>query len=377
MDFFKRCWAEIDLDALDFNMKSIKEKCQNEDIIAVVKANAYGHSDKICAEEFYRLGIRRFAVSNIHEAEIIRRIINDDRCFLLVFGYIPEENFDAIIKYNLTITVGSVEFAEKINRFALSKNHRIKVNIGLDTGMTRVGVSTNKEIDQIVNMPMLDITGIYSHLAVGDSLEKSDMEYTQKQYEKISELTKGRNIPVHFQNSGGIEFHSDMKFDYVRPGIIQYGLSPNTSVKDTIPLRQVMKLKSVIDQLKIVPENTDIGYGRTYTTASERIIALIPAGYADGYSRALSNKGKVIVNGCVCSIVGRICMDQFMADVTDANAKVGDEVTLYSGEYRETDLGFIADSLGTISYELVCNVSSRIPRVAMRDGKAVQVVNER
>lgn len=377
MDFFKRCWAEIDLDALDFNMKSIKEKCQNEDIIAVVKANAYGHSDKICAEEFYRLGIRRFAVSNIHEAEIIRRIINDDRCFLLVFGYIPEENFDAIIKYNLTITVGSVEFAEKINRFALSKNHRIKVNIGLDTGMTRVGVSTNKEIDQIVNMPMLDITGIYSHLAVGDSLEKSDMEYTQKQYEKISELTKGRNIPVHFQNSGGIEFHSDMKFDYVRPGIIQYGLSPNTSVKDTIPLRQVMKLKSVIDQLKIVPENTDIGYGRTYTTASERIIALIPAGYADGYSRALSNKGKVIVNGCVCSIVGRICMDQFMADVTDANAKVGDEVTLYSGEYRETDLGFIADSLGTISYELVCNVSSRIPRVAMRDGKAVRVVNER
>lgn len=377
MNFIKRCWAEIDLDALDFNIKSIKEKCQNEDIIAVVKANAYGHSDKICAEEFYRLGIRRFAVSNIHEAEIIRRIINDDRCLLLVFGYIPEENFDDIITYNLTITVGSMEFAEKINRFALSKNHRIKVHIGLDTGMTRVGLRTNEEIDQIINMPMLDVTGMYSHLAVGDSLEESDMEYTHKQYEKILELTKGRNIPVHLKNSGGIEFHSDMRFDYVRPGIIQYGLSPNTSVKDTIPLKQVMKLKSVIDQLKIVPQNTDVGYGRTYTTASERIIALIPAGYADGYSRALSNKGKVIVNGRACSIVGRICMDQFMVDVTDANAEVGDEVILYSGEYKETDLGFIADCLGTISYELVCNVSSRVPRVAMRDGKAVQVVNER
>lgn len=203
------------------------------------------------------------------------------------------------------------------------------------------------------------------------------MEYTHKQFEKILELTKGRNIPVHLKNSGGIEFHSDMRFDYVRPGIIQYGLLPNTSVKDTIPLRQVMKLKSVIDQLKAVPENTDIGYGRTYTATSERIIALIPAGYADGYSRALSNKGKVIINGCACSIVGRICMDQFMVDVTDANAKVGDEVILYSGEYKETDLAFIADCLGTISYELVCNVSSRVPRVAMRDGKAVQVVNER
>ena len=138
-----------------------------------------------------------------------------------------------------------------------------------------------------------------------------------------------------------------------------------------------MTLKSVIDQLKTIPKGTDVSYGRTYTADSEQIIALVPVGYGDGYSRALSNKAVVAVNGVLCPVRGRICMDQMMVDVTEAKAKIGDEVILYSGDYEQTSIDCIADLLGTINYEVVCDVSARVPRVAVRDGKAVRVVNER
>lgn len=377
MNFLKRCWAEIDLDALDFNLESIKAMCPNKDVIAIVKANAYGHSDVICGKEYYRLGIRRFAVSNFHEAERLREIIGDNDCFLLVFGYINEEDLEGILKLNLTVTAGSVEFARRINAFALSKNVKIKANIALDTGMSRVGVRTEEEIREIAALSNLEITGMYSHFAVADGVDGESEGFTQKQYEKLSSLAKALNVPIHCQNSGGVAFHADMKADWIRPGLILYGLSPNTAVKNTLPLKQVMTLKSRIDQLKVIPKGVDIGYGRTYTTDSEQLIAVVPTGYADGYSRLLSNKGFAAVNGVLCPIRGRVCMDQMMIDVTDANARLGDEVKLYSDDFRETSLDYIADSIGTISNEVICAVSSRVPRIAVRKGKIVEVVNER
>lgn len=377
MNFLRRCWAEIDLDALAFNLESVKAQCPDKEVIAIMKANAYGHSDVICAKEYYRLGIRRFAVSNIHEAERIREIIGDMDCFLLVFGYIPQEHFESILRLNLTVTAGSTEFAEKINRFAAENGVKIPVNIALDTGMTRVGVRTAEELDQIAEMKNLEVTGMYSHYSVSDMTEAENVEFTQKQYEKFSQLTKIMNVPIHIQNSGGIAFHSDMKADWMRPGLILYGLSPNTGVENPLKLKQVMTLKSVIDQLKVVPKGVDVGYGRTYTTDSRQVLALVPTGYADGYSRALSNRGAVVVNGVLCPIRGRVCMDQMMIDVTNASAKLGDEVKLYSSDFTETSLDHIADVLGTISYELVCNVSSRVPRVAVKKGKIAEVVNER
>ena len=377
MNFLKRCWAEIDLDALDFNLESIRAQCPDKEIIAIIKANAYGHSDVICASEYYRLGIRRFAVSNVREAERIREIIGDNGCYLLVFGYIDREHFGDILRLNLTATAGSVEFAERLDRFAAEQGAKISVNIAVDTGMTRVGVETEEEVNKIAALKNLEITGMYSHFAVSDMTDSENMEFTEKQYSKISRLAKSINVPVHIHNSGGIAFHSELKADWVRPGVILYGLSPNTAVENPLKLKQVMTLKSVIQQLKTVPKGIDIGYGRTYTTDSEQIIAVVPVGYADGYSRLLSNKGFAAVNGVLCPIRGRVCMDQMMIDVTQAGARLGDGVKLYSDDFEETSLDRIADVLGTINYEVVCNVSARVPRVAVRRGKILEIVNER
>lgn len=377
MNFLRRCWAEIDLDAFDFNIESIKKHCPDKEVIAVIKANAYGHSDVIIGKEFYRLGVRRFAVSNLHEAQRLREAICDNDCFLLVFGYIPEECFEEILKFRLTVTAGSTEFAERLSRFAAAHDTNIPVHIALDTGMTRVGVGTKDEIESIMSLSGLEVGGLYSHFAVSDLLDDDSREFTLGQHKRFLELAEGYGLPLHCQNSGGICFYPRLKSDLMRPGLISYGLSPNTSVEAALPLKQVMTLKSVVDQLKRVPAGATVSYGRTYTLDREQILAVVPVGYADGYSRLLSNKGTAVVGGKLCPIRGRVCMDQMMIDVTGADVKIGDEVKLYSGDFKETSLDYIADMMGTISNEVVCNVSARVPRVAVRGGNVVEVVNER
>lgn len=377
MNFLRRCWAEIDLDAFDFNIESIKRHCPDKEIIAVLKANAYGHSDVIIGKEYYRLGVRRFAVSNLHEAQRLREIICDNDCFMLVFGYIPEECFGEVLRLNLTVTAGSTEFSERLSSFAEEHNTKIPVHIALDTGMTRVGVRTKEEIESIMSLKGLEVGGFYSHFAVSDVLDEDSRKFTFEQHKRFLELAEGYGLPLHCQNSGGICFYPDIKSDLMRPGLIPFGLSPNTSAETLLPLKQVMTLKSVIDQLKTVPRGTTVSYGRTYTLDREQILAVVPVGYADGYSRLLSNKGMAVVGGKLCPIRGRVCMDQLMIDVTDTNAKIGDEVKFYSGDFKETSLDHIADVIGTISNEVVCNVSARVPRVAVRGGTVVEVVNER
>lgn len=377
MNFLRRCWAEIDLDAFDFNIESIKRHCPDKEIIAVLKANAYGHSDVIIGKEYYRLGVRRFAVSNLHEAQRLREIIRDNECFMLVFGYIPEECFGEVLRLNLTATAGSTEFSERLSSFAEEHNTKIPVHIALDTGMTRVGVRTKEETESIMSLKGLEVGGFYSHFAVSDVLDEDSINFTLEQHKRFLELTEGYGLPLHCQNSGGICFYPDIKSDLMRPGLIPFGLSTNTSAETPLPLKQVMTLKSVIDQLKTVPKGTTVSYGRTYTLDREQILAVVPVGYADGYSRLLSNKGMAVVGGKLCPIRGRVCMDQLMIDVTDTNAKIGDEVKFYSGDFKETSLDHIAGVIGTISNEVVCNVSARVPRVAVRGGTVVEVVNER
>ena len=279
----------------------------------------------------------------------------------------------------VTFTVGSVDYAEELSAYGKEHGVSFKGHLKLDTGMTRVGIRTRQEIDRILSLPCLEITGAYSHFAVADRLEQEHWDYTLKQENKLRELTQGLNLPIHCQNSGGIIFHPDFIGDYTRPGLILYGLSPNTDVeKLPIKLIQVMTLKSRINQLKEVPAGVNIGYGRTYTTDSKRLIALIPAGYADGISRRMSNKGFMAVNGVLCPIRGRVCMDQIMIDVTDVpNVKVGDEVLIYSDKFKETSLDYIADQAETISNELICAVSARVPRVAVRNGEIVEIIRER
>lgn len=378
MEMLRRCRAEIDLDALDFNLNGILERCPGKKPIMVVKANAYGHSDVICVKEYYRLGQRRFAVSNIREAERVREITGDKDCFILVFGYIEENFFEDILRLNLTVTLGSVEFAERLSAFALSRNKKIKANVALDTGMSRVGVRTEEEIEKIMGLGGLSVSAFYFHFPVADMKEEAHREFTLKQYEKFHRLTDRYGLPSHCLNSGGVTFYPELKGEYMRPGLILYGLSANPSLESPLPLKQVMTVKSVIDQIKLIPKGTDIGYGRTYTTDSDRLIAVVPAGYADGYLRKLSNRGKVAVNGVLCPVRGRVCMDQMMIDVTQARAKIGDEVTLYGGDFKETSFDYIAGMLGDmITHEIVCGISARVPRAAVRNGKIVETVCER
>ena len=220
--------------------------------------------------------------------------------------------------------------------------------------------------------------GVYTHFACSDSLEPSDMSFTAFQEKKLREIAAAaakKNIPVYSQNSGGILYHSDFKGEIVRSGIITYGCMPNTAEKLPFPLIPVLTLKSQICQVKKIPSGRSVGYGRTYVTDKETEIAVIPAGYADGYSRRLSGNGAVYINGKRCPILGRVCMDQMMVDVTGAEVKTGDTAVLYSDTIPEITVDAIADRIGTIGYELLCAVGARVPRVAIKNGKPVAAEN--
>lgn len=367
MNFLHRTWAEINLDALAENLSAIKKITGGKDIMAVVKANAYGHDDRIICGELRALGVKRFAVSNIWEAEDIREILPG--CDILIFGYTGEEYLPSLAKNDFIQTIGSLEYAEKLSAAARSAGEKIRSHIKINTGMTRAGIDTPSELSKALSLEGLRCEGIYTHFSVADSLDEDDLRYTARQQEKLMAYAKGRGLLVHSQNSGGVLYHQDFEADIVRAGVILYGYMPNTAAPVPIKLSPVMTLKSTISQLKTIPAGTQVSYGRTYTAPSQRRIAVIPAGYADGYSRRLSEGGAASVNGALCPIVGRICMDQFMLDVTDAgDVKLGDVVELYSSRHKETGIEYIADRLSTIPYELVCNVGHRVPRVAVKDG---------
>ena len=373
IDFLKRTWAEISLDALDSNIAQIKKLIGGKEIMAVVKANAYGHDDKTVCTELSRLGVNYFAVSNIWEAEDLRDILPNAN--IVVFGYTEEPYIDSIIKHDIIHTVGSVEYAKRLSDYALAKNAKIRVHIKVNTGMTRIGIDTEEEMDKILAMEGLKCEGAYTHFAVADSLDESDIEYTDRQESKLLSIAKNKGLLIHSQNSGGILYHSDYEGDIVRAGVIMYGYMPNTACEVPMKLTPVMSVRSTVCQLKRVPAGTDVSYGRTYTANSEKLLAVIPVGYADGYSRQLSNNGFVGIRGKLAPICGRVCMDQIIVDVTDIEGvMVGDVAEIYSDKFPETTIDNIADKLGTIGYELVCNVGHRVPRVAVRNGEVTDVV---
>ncbi|MGN0596705.1 MAG: alanine racemase [Ruminiclostridium sp.] len=373
IDFLKRTWAEINLDALDSNIAEIRKLIGNKEIMAVVKANAYGHDDKTICTELSRLGVNYFAVSNIWEAEDLREIVPSAN--IIVFGYTEEPYLDSIIKNDIIHTAGSVEYAKRLSEFALSRNTQIRVHIKVNTGMTRIGIDSEEEMDEILAMEGLKCEGAYTHFAAADSLDESDVEYTKMQENKLLSIAKNKGLLIHSQNSGGILYHSDFEGDIVRAGVIMYGYMPNTACPVPMKLSPVMSVRSTVCQLKKVPKGTQVSYGRTYTADSEKLLAVIPVGYADGYSRGLSNNGFVGIRGKLAPICGRVCMDQIIVDVTNIEGvSVGDIAEIYSDKFPETTIDNIADKLGTIGYELVCNVGHRVPRVAVRNGKVTDVV---
>ena len=372
--YLKRAWAEVSLSKLRNNVEVIKSLNSGEtEVMAVVKADAYGHGDehivRCLAED---CGIRYFAVSNLDEAIAVRKFA--PAAEILILGYTPPEYAHEIAMYNIIQGVVSTEYAE-----ALVKNSAepIRCHIKIDTGMGRIGLKHDTpaecadEIAEMMKMEKLSVEGIYTHFAVADSDDPDNVAYTDMQQKFIlntyDELA-GRGIKLrhcHFMNSAATCYRNTSRSTLSRAGIILYGLHPDISLDIPAGLEPVMELKAVISHVKTVKKGDCISYGRTFAADREMRIATVTIGYADGYSRQLSGKGEILVHGKRCRIVGRVCMDQLMMDVTDVpEAKSGDIVTMIG---RDGDDIITADDLanvyGTIGYEVVCGISKRVPRI--------------
>lgn len=368
-NFYHRTWAEINLDVLKNNIGIIRHYSGSRDIIAIVKANAYGHGDAETAKALNRCGIGHFAVSNLWEAQNLSSSgVEGD---ILIFGYCDISMVLENLDKNYLFTVGSTGYAEELSQLAVKAGVRVPVHIKFDTGMSRVGITTAEEADRILSLPGLDCRAGYTHFAVADSLEQEDMEFTQLQYKRLSDICRSRGLSMHCQNSGGILFHKDLEADLVRAGLVMYGHRPNTAYPLPDGIRSVFSLKSVISQIKVIEPGDTVSYGRTFKADRETKLALIPCGYADGFNRRLSGQWSVIVRGKPAPVCGRICMDQTLIDISDIpDAEIGDVVTVYSDEtFGGASLDHAADLIGTISYELLCCIGTRVPRLYIENGQ--------
>ncbi len=379
----ERVLALIDLDALEYNIKSIRKKTpEGTGIIGVIKADAYGHGSVEVAQVLLENGADWFAVAVVDEGLNLRK--HGINAPILLLGYTPELRFEDVINNGFIQTMYSYEMAEKLSKTAVRLGKTAVVHIKIDTGMGRIGYRVNDEAaDEIVRiskLPSIEVNGMFTHFAASDEADKA---YTNMQFERFMKMDKmlkdrGLNIPVrHAANSAAIMDIDSMMLNMVRPGIILYGAYPSDEViKENLDLRPVMSIKTHVSFVKEVEKGDCISYGRTYTAPDKRKIATIPVGYADGFIRAYAKEGKVLIKGKFAPIVGRICMDQFMVDVTDIDdVKINDEVVLM-GTQGENSITAddIAKALNTINYEVFCTLSKRVPRQYIRNGKVTETV---
>lgn len=376
-------WAEIDLDAIKYNIDSIKRRVDTKELIAVVKADAYGHGALDVSKTLVENGATKLAVAVITEAMELRH--GNINTPIMILGYTPLEFAADLINYDIEQTIFDLEYAKKLSEIALNLGKKAKVHVALDTGMGRIGFLINdnslNEILKISSLKGLEVVGIFTHFATAD---ESDKNYSNKQYKKFTDfneklISKGVNIPLkHVSNSGAIIDMPNTYLDGVRAGIVLYGYYPSEDVlKQNLDLKKAITIKTQVAHVKILDKNEYVSYGRKFKTERKSIIATLPIGYADGYSRALTGKAKVIINGKFAPVVGTICMDQCMIDVTDiGDVHVGDEVIVLG---KDKDLKFDADdmakAMGTINYEVLCMIKQRIPRVYIEDGKVKSIRN--
>ena len=381
----KRTWAEINLDALAYNMRGIREITDpHARIMAVVKADAYGHGVVGCAQTLLENGADRLAVATLDEAIELRREFPDVP--IMILGSSMGEEAEDIIKNDIIANVYTAEFARELSDTAVRLGKTARVHIKLDTGMSRIGFVINdndnggtlNEIERIYNMPGIEIEGIFSHFSTSDEADES---YTRLQFRRFITICdslagRGIDIPIrHICNSAAIMMYPEYHLDMVRPGIILYGMYPSDEVdKKRLPLRYVMSLKALITYVKDIEAGRGVSYGKKYIAGGDERIATVPIGYADGYSRLLTGKAEIAVGNERFPVLGRICMDQCMINVTSGhNVKRGDEALIF-GEGAVT-VDDIAGWLGTINYEITCMTSRRIPRVYKRHGETVRVLD--
>lgn len=359
----------IDLDAIEYNYRQIQSKIPDKKILPVLKASGYGIGAKTVKQFIDKMNLDIIATALVDEGVVLRAGLNYNGD-IVVLNQPSQEDITNIVKYDITTGVCYEEFIEKLNKEAEDKNKKAKIHIELETGMGRTGVqlsNLNEFMEKAITLKNIEIEGVYSHFATSDT----DVEYAKEQ---IKIFNKGLDIIrkyvsnikyIHIGNSAGILQFSDLPGNMVRPGIMLYGYLPDDSLKGKIDLKPCTVLKSKISFMKKLEKGKSISYGRKYITNKESIIANVPIGYADGIRRCLSNNGYVVVNGEKAPIVGTICMDSFMIDVTSIeNVKIGD--TVYIWDNKTITLEDVARRCNTINYEILCTVSNRVKRNIIR-----------
>jgi alanine racemase len=368
--FLRPTWAEIDLSAFRHNFREIKRKLRKGVcLLPVVKADGYGHGMEEIARASLSCGAKMLGVANIEEGIFLRK--RGITAPILILGSVfPLSNFSYILRYNLSPTICSLRASQELSKIAKRRRKKVRVHIKVDTGMGRIGISAENAtslVRRVVQLPGIIVEGIFTHLAAADSDYEFTMEQIRKFQSVIDEL-KRDNINIkykHAANSTAILRYSDAHFNLARPGISLYGLLPFEGAEKEIDLKPVMQLKTKIVFIKNVKKGTSISYGRTWKAERDSVIGTLPIGYADGYNRLLSNRAEVLICGKRIPIVGRVCMDMCMVDITSLpDVKVGEEVVLIGSQGKERiTVDEIAKLTGTITYEVVCGISKRVPRI--------------
>ena len=378
----QRVYAKVDLDALLSNVEQIKGRLkENTKIVAVMKADGYGHGCLPIALTLEEVPyVWGFAIATAEEAMELREA--GIKKPILILGYSFEDSYEELVKNDICPTIISMEMAKKYSEVGKRLNKDVNCHIKIDTGMSRIGYQVNedsvKEIKEIAALPHLKMDGIFTHFARSDEKDKT---FTTKQFDAFETMISNlENAGVTFKNhhcanSAAILEYPDASLDLARAGIILYGLWPSDEVKRDIKLRPVLSLYSHVVHVKTLPKGRTISYGGTVTLEKDTKIATIPVGYADGYCRGLSSVGYVLIRGKKAPILGRVCMDQFMVDVSDiSDVEVMDLVTLIGKDHdKEITLEDLGELSGRFNYEFACDLGMRIPRLYYKDGKLVDI----
>ncbi|PKM53962.1 Alanine racemase [Petrocella atlantisensis] len=380
MRHYQRVVAEINLDAIIHNYREIRKYLsEGTKICSVIKADGYGHGAIPIAKTLSEEGVDAFAVAASHEAVLLRK--NNIHCPILVLGYTSEDDYHDMVKHDITQTVFRLDMAEKLSAVAMQLGKMARIHIKIDTGMGRIGFEPDDQALQIIKkiskLPMIKIEGIFTHFSRADESDHSTSHIQLDIFKGFIAKLKEAGIEyfdLHMSNSAGlIEVHQ-AEFNMVRVGIALYGLYPSYEVDHTLfKLKPALTLKSNIILLKEMDEGMPISYGGTYVTGRKTKVATIPVGYGDGYPRALSSKGRVLIRGSYAPVIGRICMDQFMVDVTDIEGVKEGDVVVLIGDMMGQGISVeeIASHMDTINYEVVCQLGKRIPRVYYKNQKPV------
>lgn len=384
MNFKNRVWAAINLDAIDENIKTIKSFAKTAKLIAIIKADGYGHGAVELGRHLEENGIDFFGVSSSREAMELR--LGGIKGKILILGYTHPAEAELLVDNNISQAVYSEEYAKSLIEVLKGSGKKLNVHIKLNTGMNRIGFDCcgndpTEQIAEILNEDVFSFEGLFTHFATADKDGDPDDENTNNQYNRFlniaDSLAKIGYTPKmkHCCNSAGTLLQTDKHLDAVRTGIIMYGFTPSANLTLPCKLKPAISFKTVVSMVHTLKKGEGVSYGLTFTAQKDMKIATVSVGYADGYPRFMSRKGEVLIGGKRCKILGNVCMDQMIVDITDTeNVSIGDEVTLF-GEQNGNSISAeeIAKIGNTINYEIICGISRRVPRYYIKNGKQITV----